>query len=223
MKKIATFAFILAALSAAANLVLINVGTNADVGSATLTVPGFFTNQTYSINVTNAGTGERIGRTTWENLNNNQLLLLSLANQALATQAVAVASSRLPANLAENSATVSLFSTNNFSFANSNYWGTFSNVVWSFTTTATDLGTNQPTTNFMSFDGTTWMPWYFTNAIEPFYVTNVWTNYVGTNSLTFTNTVTNYDALPIQLSTLTAAPATGTVSIVTIDHPELIG
>ncbi|MDE2107423.1 MAG: hypothetical protein KGL39_60060, partial [Patescibacteria group bacterium] len=50
-----------------------------------------------------------------------------------------------------------------------------------------------------------------------------WTNYVGTNSLTFTNTVTNYDALPIQLSTLTAAPATGTVSIVTIDHPELIG
>lgn len=186
----------LAGLPAFGQLVLINVGTNADTGS-----------------------GEMIGRNTWIHLNNNSLLVQSLANAANSNAMADVPTGRLPLNSVYTSGTRLLLDTNPFVFSSSNFIGNFTNP-WAVTE---PVGAG-PYTNMMSVDGgSTWTRFYASNVFVQVTVTNIGTNYVYTNAIAFTNYYTNTVYGPVQLAVLSGAASTGAVQVATLTNPELNG
>ena len=179
--------------NASAQLNLINVGTNADGGG-----------------------GERLGRPTWVKINNDFLFL-----QGLITQSNSAAS--LPANVVRSSSLTAIYATNPFVFGASNFLGTYSNV-WSISDYGLNHGTNVGLTNIMSLDGgLTWQNFaptnYYTNTVTQY----IYTNYFGTNSYTYTNSVTNAVYQPVELSVLSSLTSTGAVTLFQATYPELWG
>jgi hypothetical protein len=195
MKTKLTILFLAMMLPAMAQLNLINVGTTNDSGG-----------------------GERIGRATWQKLNANDLFL-----QGLIYQQTTNLGTNLPANVVRSSSLTALYQTNPFVFGASNFLGTYSNV-WSIVDYATAHGTNVTLTNTMSLNGgSTWQNFaptnYFTNMVTQY----IYTNYFGTNSYTYTNSVTNAVYQPIQLAVLSSITSTGAVSVYQMTYPELWG
>lgn len=155
-------------------------------------------------------------------MNKNDLLLLDLANRADSNATLPVVSSRLPANVVYSGGLTTLLSSNPFVFSGgSNYLGTFTNV-FAVNPLAAIGGTNQVFTNLMSVDGgTTWTSFYRTNLYTFQTVTNIGTNYFGTNSLVYTNFSTNTLYSGMQLAILSGPTSTGSVSVVALEHQEL--
>jgi len=188
----------LVAFTSFAQLDLINVGTNADSGS-----------------------GERIGRNTWIKINNNDVWL---ANQLGVnfTNCLTVATNGANAAYVQTSGLNTMYLTNGYSFSSSNYFGRYTNV-WQFDVTGSLTGTNKSFTNFMSTDGSTWLPFARTNLSTPYLFTNYLTNVFGTNIVViYTNVYTNFTYTGVYLSSL-GSTATGSVAVYSLASPQLNG
>lgn len=206
---------VLAALTSGAQVVPINVGN----------YPG-------------DPSGEQIGHQLFVKLNYN---LAYLQNQVtnLQAQLAALAAQNQVTNVVFSSSTVSLLSSNPFTFTGSNYLGQFTNIY----SVQTLAGTNT-LTNMMSVDGgSTWLPYAPTNPISQVVLTNWWTNQVVTNILWTTNIGgTNYtltslgtNLIPhnlvytnllsggVQLAVWSAGSCTGSVSVASLADPSLQG
>ena len=185
------------AFTSFAQLDLINVGTNADSGS-----------------------GERIGRNTWIKINNNDLWLSSQLGVNF-TNCLTVATNGANAAYVQTSGLNTMYLTNGRSLTFSNYVGLFTNV-WQFDVTGSLTGTNKSFTNFMSTDGSTWLPFARTNLATPCFFTNYLTNVFGTNTVIYTNTYTNFTYTGVYLSSL-GSTATGSVAVYSLSSPQLNG
>lgn len=185
------------AFTSFAQLNLINVGTNADSGS-----------------------GERIGRNTWIKINNNDLWLSSQLGVNF-TNCLTVATNGANAAYVQTSGLNTMYLTNGRSLTSSNYVGLFTNV-WQFDVTGSLTGTNKVFTNFMSTDGSAWLPFARTNLATPYLFTNYLTNVFGTNTVIYTNTYTNFTYTGVYLASL-GSTATGSVAVYSLASPQLNG
>jgi hypothetical protein len=198
MKTKLILLFCIAAMSSFAQLNLINVGTNS-----------------------NDGSGEVIGRNTWLKINANDVWL---ANQLGVnfTNCLTVATNGANAAYVQTSGLNALFLTNGYPFSSSNYFGRFTNV-WQFNVSGSLTGTNKSFTNYMSGDGTTWVPFAQTNLATTYLFTNYLTNTFGSNIVViYTNIYTNFTYTGVYLSSL-GSTATGSVSIYSLASPQLNG
>jgi len=185
------------AFTSFAQLDLINVGTNADSGS-----------------------GERIGRNTWIKINNNDLWLSTQLGVNF-TNCLTVATNGANAAYVQTSGLNTMYLTNGRSLTSSNFVGLFTNV-WQFDVTGSLIGTNKSFTNFMSTDGSTWLPFARTNLATLYSFTNYLTNVFGTNTVIYTNTYTNFTYTGVYLASL-GSTATGSVAVYSLSSPQLNG
>jgi len=166
------------------------------------------------------GTGERIGRATWLKINANDLWL---ANQLGVnfSNTLAIVTNPATTGFVRSSGLTTVLLTNGYAFGTSNYFGRFTNV-WQFDVSGSLTGTNKSFTNYMSTDGSTWLPWTRTNLATAYTFTNYLTNVFGTNSVTYTNVYTNYTYTGTYLSSL-GGTSTGSVAVYALASPELNG
>lgn len=194
MKKIIASIF-LAALTCSAQIQYVDTATphtswQTNSYSATLTA---LTNGTLTVWRMNTSLGDSLP-TAFGKVNSNFQYVYTNA-----------ASGSASAGAAQTSL---LFATNGV-ITGTNVWGIFTNIAAFI---ASSSSTNHPLTNWMSFDGTNYQPYFVTNVINQRLWTNVTVNYFGTNTITNSTVYTNYFVAPQWLAS-SGNSATSTVSI----------